>query len=166
MEILFENTYVRNKEMAKEIYRYYFFRRKGMIILYILCSLALISDIVNAIFEDGSGWYSCIIIPLLLLYIIISYFRTVNLTVKRDAEIHGKEITTDAIVTEDYIQNTLSTGAVISVEYSKIKKAAQTKNLILLFSDANLIYIFRKDGFTKGTTDEFIAFLKSKGIKV
>ena len=47
-------------------------------------------------------------------------------------------------------------------EYRK----SQTKNLILLKSRANLIYILRKDTFTKGTKDDFIAFLRSKGIKV
>lgn len=42
----------------------------------------------------------------------------------------------------------------------------KTKNLILLQSKASLIYIFRKDTFTKGTTDDFVIFLRSKGIKI
>ena len=41
-----------------------------------------------------------------------------------------------------------------------------TKNLILLHSKAKLIYIFRKDTFTKGTKNDFIAFLKDKGVKI
>ena len=38
--------------------------------------------------------------------------------------------------------------------------------MILLHSEANLIYIFRKDSFVKENKDDFIAFLKSKGIIV
>ena len=86
--------------------------------------------------------------------------------VKRDSEVHGKEISVETIVTNECIQNTASTGAVNKLEYDKIRSAVKTKNLILLRSKANLIYIFRKDTFSKGTTDEFIAFLTSKGIKV
>lgn len=166
MNILFENSYVRDKQLAKEIYGHHFFRRKFMIICYIVASLSLIANIVNAVLYGSLYLFGFIIGLFLLAYPVVNYFIVVNTVVKRDMEMHGKEVTAESIVTEDYIQNTLSTGAIISVEYSKIKKAAQTRNLILLFSDANLIYIFRKDGFTKGTTDEFITFLKSKGIKV
>ncbi|MGI6745062.1 MAG: hypothetical protein ACOX45_02610 [Acutalibacteraceae bacterium] len=42
----------------------------------------------------------------------------------------------------------------------------QTKNLILLRSEANLVYIFCKDTFSKGTPDEFLTFLSKKGLKV
>jgi len=86
--------------------------------------------------------------------------------VKRDAEVHGKEISVETIVTDAFIQNTATTGAVNKLEYDKIRNVVQTKNLILLRSKANLIYIFRKDTFTKGTKDDFIAFLKVKGFKV
>ena len=86
--------------------------------------------------------------------------------VKRDIEVHGKEISVETIVTDDFIQNKASTGAVNKLELNRIKNAAQTKNLILLRSKANLIFIFRKDTFTKGSKDDFIAFLKTKGIKV
>ena len=86
--------------------------------------------------------------------------------VKRDSEFHGKEISIETIVTNEYIQNTASTGAVNKLEYDKIKNVAQTKNLILLRSKANLIYIFRKDTFAKGNKEDFADFLRSKGIKI
>ena len=31
MEILFENSYVRDKELAKDIYSYYYLKRKGLV---------------------------------------------------------------------------------------------------------------------------------------
>ncbi len=86
--------------------------------------------------------------------------------VNRDSEVHGKEISVETIVTNEYIQNTASTGAVNKLEYDKIRNSVQTKNLILLQSKANLIYIFRKDSFTKGDIESFIRFLNGKGVKI
>ena len=57
-------------------------------------------------------------------------------------------------------------GGADTVEFNKIKNAIQTKNYILLRSKANLIYIFCKDTFTVGTKEEFVSFLRAKGIKV
>ncbi len=87
--------------------------------------------------------------------------------VSRDNEVNGgNSIHVDTIVTNEFIQNTSSTGSVNRIPYSKIKKVIQTKNLILLRSEANLVYIFCKDTFSKGTPDEFLTFLSKKGLKV
>lgn len=165
MEILFENSYVRNKKLAKEIYRYYYFQRKLLVVCYALISFSFFVNILLVVFEKTYNWGILIFAPCIFLLQLYCYFRQVNTMVKRDSEIHGKEITVETIVTNEYIQNTSSTGAVNKLEYDKIRSVVQTKNLILLRSKANLIYIFRKDTFSKGTRDEFIAFLASKGIK-
>ncbi len=166
MEILFENSYIRNKQLAKEIYMYYYFQRKWLVVCYALLLLAFLANILISIFEKTYNWSIFVFVPLFFLFQFYCYFRQVNTMVNRDSEVHGKEISVETIVTNEYIQNTASTGAVNKLEYYKIRSAVQTKNLILLRSKANLIYIFRKDTFTKGTKDELIAFLVSKGIKV
>lgn len=166
MEILFKNSYVRNKELAKEIYRYYYFRRKLAFVCEVLISLSFFANILIAIFGETFNWGILIFVPLFFLFRFYCYFSQVNTMVKRDNEVHGKEISVETVVTNEHIQNTASTGAVNTVEYDKIKSAVQTKNLILLRSKANLFYIFRKDTFAKGTKDEFIVFLIKKGIKV
>lgn len=166
MEILFENSYVRNKELAKEIYRYYYFQRKLLVVCYALISLSFLANILIWIFEKTYSLGVIIFVPLFFLLQFYSYFRQVNTMVKRDDETHGKAISVETIVTNEYIQNTASTGAVNRLEYDKIKNSVQTKNLILLRSKANLIYIFRKDTFTKGDKESFIRFINSKGIKI
>ena len=166
MEILFENSYVRNKELAKEIYRYYYFQRKWLVVCYALLLLSFLSNIFISIFEKTYNWGVCILVPLFFLFQLYCYFRQVNTMVKRDSEVHGKEISVETIVTNEYIQNTASTGAVNKLEYDKIRNSVQTKNLILLRSRANLIYIFRKDTFTKGNKEDFISFLNGKGVKI
>ena len=166
MEILFENSYVRNKELAKEIYRYYYFQRKWLVVCYALLLLSFLSNIFISIFEKTYNWGVLVYVPLFLLFQLYCYFRQVNTMVKRDSEVHGKEISVETIVTDEYIQNTASTGAVNKLEYDMIRNSVQTKNLILLRSKANLIYIFRKDTFTKGDKESFIRFLNNKGVKI
>ena len=166
METLFENSYVRNKELAKEIYRYYYFQRKWLVVCYALLLLSFLGNILTSIFEKTYNWGVCIFVPLFFLFQFYCYFRQVNTMVKRDSEVHGKEISVETIVTNEYIQNTASTGAVNKLEYDKIRNSVQTKNLILLRSRANLIYIFRKDTFTKGNKEDFISFLNGKGVKI
>ncbi len=166
MEILFENSYVRNKELAKEIYRYYHFQRKPLVVCHIIIFLSLVANLLAVIFDEK---HNLGIIVFSLFYFsarLFSYYNQVNAMVKRDNEMYGKEITVETIVTDEFIQNTASTGSVNKIEYDKIRSAAQTKNLILLRSQANLIYIFRKDTFTKANAEMFIAFLMTKGIKV
>ncbi len=166
MEILFVNSYVRNKELAKEIYRYYHFQRKLLVVCHILILLSLIANLLGSIFDEKHNLEIIIFVLFYFFLRVFSYYNQVNAMVKRDNEMYGKEITVETIVTEEFIQNTASSGSVNKIEYGKIRSAVQTKNLILLRSKANLIYIFRKDTFTKGTAEMFIAFLMTKGIKV
>ena len=166
MEYLFENSHVRNKALAKEIYGYLYFRRKLIVVCHILIALSLLLNVISAVLGDSYSLLVFVFAPVLVLFRIYCYFSQVNTMVKRDRELHGEEITVQTQVTNDYIQSTVPNGAVNRLEFDKIRSAVQTKNLILLRTKANLIYIFRKDAFTVGTKNEFIAFLQTKGIRV
>ena len=117
---------------------------------------------------SGQTYYVWIFVfvPLLIAIQVFRYCRQVNTTVKRDIEVHGREMEVEITATDDCLQNTNSTGTVSKIGYDKIKRAVQTKNLILLCSKTNLVYIFRKDSFESGTTEKFVSFLKAKGISV
>ncbi len=165
MEILFENVYTRNKELAKEIYRYYYFQRKPLVVVYVLLGLSFLINILLLFFGDANlGVF--VLVPFVFCIQALAYFRQVTTQVKRDIEVHGKEITVSTVVTDAYIQNTASTGTVNKVEYQNIKYAVLTKNYIFLHSKANLIYVFHKDSFTVGSKTAFLQFLQSKGIKI
>ena len=166
MEVLFENSYTRDEKLIKEIYRYEYFRRKLLIIFDVVVMLCLLSNILILVVEKECYWGVFILAPLFFLYQFFCYWRQVRMILKRDQEVHGNEISVETIVTNEYIQNTASTGAVNQLAYENIRNVVQTKNLILLRSEANLVYIFRKDAFTKGNAEDFIKFLKDKGIKV
>ena len=166
MEALFENSYVRNKELVKELYRYFYLHRKLLFISYVLLFVGFIANLLLYILGNEINLVAVIMVPSLYLFQFLRYLLQVNAVVKRDKEVFGDGITVDTVVTEESIQVTASNGAVNKLEYINVKKAVSTKNLILLRTKANLVYILKKDSFTKGTSDEFITFLKSKGIKV
>lgn len=168
MDILFENCYTRTKELAKEIYKYLCFKRPMYLILDIIIGLLFLANLIIVIFEKTDIDVVAFVLPVLFFALhIYTYSSHVKAMIKRDNEInHDKPIFVETVVTENFIRNSASTGSVNEIEFSKIGRAVQTKNLILLRSKANLIYIFRKDTFTKGTHEDFIIFLRSKGIKI
>jgi hypothetical protein len=167
MEVLFENSYVRNKKLAKELYWYIYFQRPIHIainIIMILCFLVQMLLFVWNPYSSNIGYL--IFVPLYFLLCLLRYTANVRVMTKRDKEINGSEISVTTIVTDEYIQSTLSNGGVNKLEYQNIKYAKKTKNLILLRSKAELIYIMQRDAFSVGTEDAFLMFLRDKGIKI
>ena len=166
MEVLFENSYVRDKKFAKDIYKYLYFHRVSIIVSYVFLSLIFCANILLWIFEEYYNLFVLVLVPSLFAFRLYSYFRSVKLMVKRDSEVHGKEVTVESVVTGEGIQSSVSTGSVSTLAIGNIKKAVNTKKFILLHTEAKMIHIFPKDTFTKGNAEDFIKFLKDKGIKV
>ena len=165
MDVLFRNTHTRTKELTKEMYRYFYFQQKSSIVIYVLLSVCFLANAVSGILGYTYSLAVLAGVPLLILFRIFLYTCQVNTMRKRDQEMSEQDIEVETVVTDEYVQST-ALGGHSKIGLDKIKRATRTKNLILLHTKANLIYIFRKDSFTVGNYDEFIAFLKNKGIKV
>lgn len=165
MEILFTSSYISNQALSKEVYSYLYFKRRFALICQAIMILAWVYGLVEGIFHQNYNWILLGFVPLYLLIRYLSYHYQVRAVMKRNYEMYGNEITVETIVTEEYIQSNASTGAVMKVEYCNIRKAVQTKNLILLQTKANVVLIFPKADFTKESREEFLAFLRGKGIK-
>lgn len=171
-EILFENSHVRDKATVKEMYSYEFFKKPKQIVLFALLAFFVILYVGVNIWEYVYyGIWSMeywIFVPWLLISLLefLMYKVSVKTTLKRDLEVCGKELEAKFKVTSDSIIGESMTGSVTETGFDKIKSAVQTKNLIILRSKANLLFVFRKDGFSIGTKEDFVAFLKNKGIKV
>lgn len=167
MEILFENKYTRDETWAKDIYRYMFFRRPFVIFLYGLFALSSIIVIYNSImYRDFSDlWY--LAVPLLwFAMVVFAYKKNVEVTLKRDIELHGKPIEVTVAVTDEGIAQSQSTGSEYKLIYCDVKMAVQTKGYIYLWSKTNLLYSFKKGSFSVGKDEDFLAFLVDKGIRV
>ena len=100
------------------------------------------------------------------LFIAFMYRKNVVTMIKRDQEIHGKEIEVNLTVTEELIKQSQSTGSEFQLNYRDIKRAIKTKKYIYLWSKTNMLYSLKLDSFSVGTADDFLIFLRNKGIKV
>lgn len=167
MNILFKNSYTKDKDLLKEIYKYFYFKRPIPIIVIIITILLLIKTIIEYIMYGYFNHITFLIAIIYLEFKVIYYFKIVSTQLNSDLELNNsKPLEVKTIVTDDFIQNKASNGAVNEITYSKLKRGYQTKNLILFISKANLIYIFRKDTFLNGDFNDFIKFIQSKGIKI
>ena len=163
MDILFENRFVRTKEILQEFYRHAYFKNPvilgGDLALLALLAVSLI------LWGTHLPLAVVIVVPVVAAAQFLTYTRAVNAVVKRDAELtNGGGLEVVVTVTPEKLVNTDSTGAALELPYDKVKKVVQTKRLILLQSEAKFWYLLPKDTFTRGTPEEFLAFLKTKGI--
>lgn len=169
MEGLFCNKFVRDKDTAKEVYVYWYFKRPLLIVVYAVLGVYALSCILGLIIDFNSAKEAMPVFAMIVFFtafIFISYRSQVKAMVQRDKEMSGG----DALCCEISVsENEITLSALesrSSVEMSNIKSAFETENYIVVLTKARLMFIFKKDSFTKGDAESFIAFLKEKGIKV
>lgn len=166
MEILFKNHHTQTKEWIKECNKVVLCRSPRFVVCHLLALLAL-----------GAGIYQLVslhIINILFLFIplwwfflvIMTYFRWSRITIKRSLELKKLNSQVFSEVTDQYIKILPSDGNGTEIPYDVIKKGYFTPNYILLYSKADMLYTFRRTGFVVGNEEDFLLFLKSKGIKV
>ena len=166
MEILFKNSFIKTEEWIKEVNKYAFFKRPIFVVFHLLIFLALCWGIYKLLFLR--------IIDILFLFIpiwwfflfLFFYFKINKTTLKRNKEIYGDNSEVVSEVTKDSIKQVHSNGTQYQIYYDIIKKGYLTQNYILLHSKANILYTFRKNGFSIGNEEEFLKFLRNKGIKI
>lgn len=164
MEPKFENKHSIDKPFLGELYFYQFFLSPAALILTGVLLLALI-----LLVADGGAFriFGPIYILLFIGSRVYRYFRTVKNYQKRYLEVgEGKEVENTTLVYEDYLHLSTSNGGNNKLPLDRIKNSFSTKNYYFLRSESKLCYAFKKDGFTKGSLEEMIAFLKGKGLKV
>ena len=105
---------------------------------------------------------------LLICIRVVAYFRMVKFAQKRYIELYGDVVSHVVVtVTDDAVRYSSSVASDdVVLKLSSIRKIYRTKHLIAFRSEANIIYSLRLDAFIKGTPEEFILFLNSKGFKV
>lgn len=166
---IFENKFKRGREAMKEIYFRYFMCGPVTIVIYVVLALYLVSFVIAAFVGPEAMVEAGVPLAMLIFAVLLMYFRyrqSVNLAVERDNELSGGEgLDINIAVTEESITNITEDGQ-STVGFDRVKSAFVTKNYIAVTTKAKLIYILKKDSFTVGDYDGFIAFLTEKGIKV
>ncbi|MBR3845796.1 MAG: YcxB family protein [Clostridia bacterium] len=169
-EPLFKNRFVRDENSIKEMYRNVFFsltRLRPLIIFAAIISLFLL---LSHIFKDSFGKptpiYICIFVLIgLVAGTVINYRRSVKISVQREKELDSNgHIAQELSVFDDRI-TLQARGNTLSIQFENIKCFIITNNYIYVVSKGQIWYDLKKDSFTLGSAEEFIEFLRSKGIK-
>lgn len=169
MEARFENRFVRDKNTAREIYGWWFYKRPLFVFVYVYMAIYMLFFALAAVFTPESVGE---VIPIVICILIcvaafaFSYFSQVRAMVKRDAEMSGggELVCTVTVDDTEAVVTALDSRTAIGLE--NVKFAFATGGYIVLVTKARLMIILKRDSFTLGTSDGFIAFLKEKGIKV
>lgn len=115
----------------------------------------IVAAITVALFGIFFGFY-----PLLKIHLIASKQEKQLLLLYNEPP----ELTTyfydDNIKTINSANN-----AELKLDYDKIIKLRQTKNLYLLILNEKIVVVVNKNGFEKGTCEEFEKFIISKAVK-
>lgn len=170
-EIRFVNEYIRDKSVAKETYGWWFFKRPIMIVLYSLIGFYSVLVLATIIFlpETEHIFTSVIVLVAYALYLgmmLFSYRSQVKMMDRRDRELsHGAPLVCKVEATDtSLVFYALESRQ--SVMLCDIKYAFITEGYISVITNARLMYTLKKDAFTLGDAESFVAYLREKGIKV
>ena len=159
-EVLFEGTHTRDKAFYSELANYLCFKTPSKIILNCLVTICLVWSIIV------HTWTATCFFAFYFIILAVSYFNYKNVPYKRDLESNnGKEFEVNVSVTDTQIIHKLGDSTTIVIDISILKKVVTSKNYVIMVSKTNQMYIIDKRKFEKGTPDELVSFLKSKGVK-
>ena len=167
MDILFENSYERSKEVIKELYRKIYFRRPLNLVIYVVLGCIAVLNIVKALYGMNFSFGGCVYVILFFLMQLVMCRNSVSTAMAREREKFGPEtLKVRTLVTQEGIQSFYGEKTAEPIPFSQIKKVWITKNLILLHTRSRLMLIFHKNNFTVGTQEEFLKYLRENGLKV
>lgn len=161
MEPLFENKYV----MTKSVLREFQWRLGHYLLIAVFMGVALVCAILTCIFGSKStGTMLLFEIAVISVLLAAMFFFIVHTTFKRMTEQAGGQSLTSVyrFAEENFTIETIPAQSSATIDYSTVKKVVVTKNLIVLKTRARLGYILRRDSFTVGTEEAFMAFINSK----
>ncbi len=164
MPVLFENKYKSEKKFFKETVFYRHFRQSFSIFLMLFMAALLAPNLFFAIRSNWQGIASVISVIIGVSFFVI-YFFAYPVRVVHTSKKYSPDDTYTVSVTENKFTYNAPKNAEIEVSFAKIKKTANSKHYLLLISQNDDIYAFKKDGFEKGTYKDFLEFLKSKNLK-
>lgn len=166
----FENRYIRTPDDIKEALKYQFFGRTLMRVFYAVMVAFWVSYIVLSAVSTGFSFMEIFVIafvPVFFAYFFFIYRRTIKIHNARETEmLGGKPLEVVFTANDEGIRVTSSGGTEVALFYSQIKMVARTKNLIIVVTKSNLMYILRNDSFTIGDEEGFLRFMLENRVKV
>ena len=166
----FENRYIRTPDDIKEALKYQFLDRTLMRVFYSVMAVFWVLYIVLSAISKGFSMVEILVIaffPICFVYMFFIYRRTVKIHNAREAEmLGGKQLEVVFTANDEGIRASASNGTDVTLFYSQVKMVARTKNLIIVVTKSNFMYILRKDSFTVGNEEDFLHFMLENQVKV
>ena len=159
METQFEIHSHLEKKHYVEYYRYILNKRILWVVIYILaCLLSLVLFLVS----NKLRWllYGCFF----AVYAVWIYFRpwlVAGKQVKRETKFEGTETLESVTKFGDVICDETKTQSV-NISYDKLEAIRIAKHVIILTDVRKMAFILDKNGFVKGTFEEFLPFIQEK----
>lgn len=169
MQTIFENQFTYTEDYYEEYYKYICFKRPIMLAVNIILSINFIVSILSIMFpqlnalDTNTAEANIATVFIIICLQIYVYFKSKKHAYKKSLEINeGKPRTLKILIHEKAISVFLNSEKNISVEFKDIEKVIETKNYYILISKLKLEIVLKKDGFIKGSSNEFKQFLKQQ----
>jgi hypothetical protein len=167
-EPLFKNSFVRDEQTIKTLFISHYLKSKLIKVVGAIYFVLLINAFISlAIYQYSDALGFLIVYGLIFCSIVFArYKQDVKLFLRRDKELAGeRESRVIETVFEDKIEHEFCGNTQI-LDYSNVAYVVNLQEYVHIVTKAKYVYIFKKDSFTLGNAEDFIEFLKSKGIKV
>lgn len=169
METIFENKIIITKEIISEYAQKNFkvFGKKYRMFVLLMVIISVISALAALIIDRliGVSAFFLLFAVFFLFMFHKGYVIKLNDTYRNLKGLHGEMPENKIKFYEDKFETT-TTNSNLKIEYSKITKIAETRNLYLLFIEKQGV-IISKTGFTVGESNKFKSFIleKCKNVK-
>ena len=168
-DALFELEYVRKLEDLKAAYRRVFFLMTSSLILHTMIVVMLLGYAYLGVrTRDRMYLILAGVMLAALLLRVWQYWWSMRLLERREKEtFNGKAPTVHVEVFDDFIRTTQNGGGPSTeTPVSSLKQAFRAKDLIVIRTKANLLFVFPVSGFRQGTPEDFLRFLLERRVKV
>ena len=166
-EPLFKNSFIRDKSTANAIVKAMLLQMRLMKFVYVAAIISLIFLFAFLIIQNWN------ISPFQLKIEIITYVYPSVLLMLMGVVLRARNIPKGGQSEEEFVFNDnemvwTSAGKTHTCAIKDIFMYYDAKDYILVIPKGRMPMVpaIKKDSFTLGTSDEFIAFLKSKGVKI
>ena len=170
MEPLFENRFTWTEETNKEFAAAWTYQRREFVLLIAFISVVIVMTTVgiicNTVPRTPYEIFLIVVILILFCTVLRTWFRfkqSEKIYLIREREkCHGQVSEQITFVGEDYTHVHVLTGNTWHYELEVIARYRESKHMLYLLTAGGQCLIFNKDGFVKGTLEEFKAFLKER----
>ena len=166
MEPLFINNFTHSKEMYIEMNKAYSFVSR---LIFQIAVAVIYGFLAVLLFFYYGNYFSGAAI--VLVGVFLFFYPLINTRIhakkreKQLVELFGELPSAQNLFFDDYLLAISSADkSELRIEYDKIIKVRQSKNLYLLIMKQKLVIMVDKNRFEKGTSEEFEQFIKSKAV--